>query len=308
MELESLQQIVDVGRRLPVIESNHQSERDEIGRQRIHEASTERVERHRPAERVNYTVERLLRLPYLLYSEREDLRISRWDLLPVHVRLGERATRSFGEDSDLGGDIRRRSVTAAWLPAARQTGWCGANSLHPRAFSQKRRRGKSAEHVYTSRLSFFTEPAHDLAEGSHIVAVVLHCGRRRNPQRVAAGEEIHALAAYRGAKRKIAFREVRKELTHRHRIHDGARQGVLTEGAGFVQNSDLYVAECSARLGVATNELGELDCAGKSGRTASDEQNIHRYCFGIRGIGDYELVDRQRFLMPARDNQSWLDH
>ena len=83
MQLHPLQQLVHVERRPPVVDADDDSERDEIRRQRIHEASAERIVRQRPAERVNDRVERLLRLPDLLHAEREDLRIVRADLLPL---------------------------------------------------------------------------------------------------------------------------------------------------------------------------------------------------------------------------------
>src|SRR5205823_11684325 len=89
MELHSLQQAMDVQRAVQVVQADHETERDEVRRQRVHEAAAEGIARQRPPQRVDDRVERLPRLPQLLDAEREELRILARHTLPRAPRLGQ---------------------------------------------------------------------------------------------------------------------------------------------------------------------------------------------------------------------------
>src|SRR5438270_8927607 len=71
--LETLKQLVNVECRLPVVESDHDSNRDHRRRERIHEASAKSIFRQRPPESVNDGIERLPGLPDFFYAKRENL-------------------------------------------------------------------------------------------------------------------------------------------------------------------------------------------------------------------------------------------
>src|SRR5215210_2677184 len=87
MQLHPLQELMHVEVGVVVIEADDKAECNLGGTERIHEAATEGIGRQRPAQRMDDSVERTLRLPNLLYAERIQLRIGRADLLPLTVRL-----------------------------------------------------------------------------------------------------------------------------------------------------------------------------------------------------------------------------
>src|SRR5687768_3125123 len=258
MALQPLEHLVDISRRLPVIQSDNEAERDEIARERIHEASAKRVERHRPAEGVNHRVERLLRLPDLLYTERENLRVRRGDFLPIHIRLRQRSPCSLGENRYLSRDVGRRSVAAARLSRPRQPGWCRPYATYTGTLSHQRRRGESREHVHSRGFGLLTEPAHHLAERSDVVTVILHRRRRGDPERMPSRQQIDPLSGDRATKRKIAVLEVGEELTHGDRIDYRSRKRVLAERGRLLENANLDIAERSAGFVVTSHEIREL--------------------------------------------------
>src|SRR5687768_6158913 len=111
--------------------------------------------------------------------------------------------------------------------------------------------------------------------------VILHCRRRRYSLRAAAHHEVHSLLRNRPSKRKVADRDVGKELLKGARIDDSARQRMLAEPRRFFEDSDLKITEAAAGLGILLYEPRQLDRAGKSRRTSADEDNIHWNCFGV---------------------------
>src|SRR2546422_10955683 len=88
-----LEQLVDIECGVVVIEPHHQSKRDQVGLEWVHEAATEGIGGGRPAERGDDRVERLPGLPDLFYAERGDLRVLGRDGLPLQRseerRVGE---------------------------------------------------------------------------------------------------------------------------------------------------------------------------------------------------------------------------
>jgi hypothetical protein len=77
---------------------------------------------------------------------------------------------------------------------------------------------------------------------------------------------------------------------------------VLSERAGFFEDPDLYVTQSSTGLAIRFYETSELDRAGKSCRSASNEQHIHRDRFRIGSISEYEAVKWQWRLVAGRLN------
>src|SRR5687768_18162069 len=75
--------------------------------------------------------------------------------------------------------------------------------------------------------------------------VILHCRRRRYSLRAAAHHEVHSLLRNRPSKRKVADRDVGKELLKGARIDDSARQRMLAEPRRFFEDSDLKITERS---------------------------------------------------------------
>ena len=112
MLLESLHQAVHVEIRIAVVEADDQSQRDEIGLQRIDEAASKRVARQRPSQRVDDAIEGLLRFPELFDAERKKLRIPRGDVLPFAPCLCQQPAAAAGEGRDFRRQIVRRRAAS----------------------------------------------------------------------------------------------------------------------------------------------------------------------------------------------------
>jgi hypothetical protein len=68
---------------------------------------------------------------------------------------------------------------------------------------------------------------------------------------------------------------------------------MLAEGAGFLENPNLDVAEVATSFVVRLDEPGESDRSGETRRAAADEQHVHRNCFGVGRIRENQPLERQ---------------
>src|SRR6185503_20238520 len=73
---------------------------------------------------------------------------------------------------------------------------------------------------------------------------------------------------------------------------------MLAEGAGFLEYSDLDVAQLSPGFVVGFDEAGKGDRTGEARRSATNEQHIHRNRFSIRRLCQDQAVERERRLVP----------
>src|SRR6266478_3779235 len=140
------------------------------------------------------------------------------------------------------GDVGGWSVAASRITTSRQTRVRGSHSRHPLAFSEQRRRREAGEYVDAKTFRLFAKPAHDLAEGRDVVAVILHRWRRRDSHGATSGQEIDPFPTYRRAEREILVLELREQRTDGDRIDDRARKGMFAERAGFLEHANLNVA------------------------------------------------------------------
>jgi hypothetical protein len=106
----------------------------------------------------------------------------------------------------------------------------------------------------------------------------------------------------RRAKRKVFVLELGEERAQRDWIHHGAGERMLAECTGLFQNADLDIAEITARFIVGFDHSGKRDRSGQSRRTTTDEEDIHRNCFGVGRLGEDQLLQRERRLVRARKN------
>jgi hypothetical protein len=77
---------------------------------------------------------------------------------------------------------------------------------------------------------------------------------------------------------------------------------MLSKRASFFEHPNLNFTQRSAGFVVGLDEFGKLYRAGESGRTASDEQNVHWNGFGTGWLAQYQPIQRQRRLVPAWEN------
>ena len=147
-----------------VVEADHEAERDEVRRERVHEAAAERVARQWPPQRVDDRVERLSRLPQLLDAEREELRILARHLLPRAPRLRQHPARPLGEYRHLRHEVIGRERIGERPAVAIEAARRRAHTNHPSAVHEQARRREPREDVDAQRLGSLAQPADDLAE------------------------------------------------------------------------------------------------------------------------------------------------
>ena len=60
---------------------------------------------------------------------------------------------------------------------------------------------------------------------------------------------------------------------------------MLAERACFLEDADLHVAEPATGFVVRLDHPRQRDRSSEAGRPATDEENIHRDCLGVRRVG-----------------------
>ena len=297
MQLHALEQDVDVERRVPVIEPDDQSQRDQIRLERIHEAAAERIAGERPAEGVDDAIEGTLRLPDLFHAEGEDLRVGGRHAVPLAPGLRQQRARPLGERHDLRGEIVGRLVRVARRAVAVQARRGGAHAGDAPALREQMRRRESREHVDAQRLGPGAEPAHDLADRRDEVAAVVHRGRRRQPQRASPGEQVHGFFADGVAERQLGIGDVGEQLAKRPGIDDRAGERVFAQRFGFLQDTDVELRALALR------EVGQLDGARQPRGPRADDEDVQLHAVARAGglLGQDQPIEGQRWLVARRD-------
>src|SRR4051812_1496488 len=77
---------------------------------------------------------------------------------------------------------------------------------------------------------------------------------------------------------------------------------MFTERAGFLEHSDLNIADIATSFVVGFDQARESDGSGEAGWSAAHKKHIHRHRLGVGRLGEYEPVERQRSLMDYREN------
>ena len=72
---------------------------------------------------------------------------------------------------------------------------------------------------------------------------------------------------------------------------------MLADGSCFLEDADLHVAEAATGFVVRLDHPRQRDRSSEAGRTATDEENIHRDCLGIGRVGENEPVEWKRRLV-----------
>ena len=210
-----------------VVESDDEPERHQRRGERIHEAPAEGVGRQGPAEGVNDRVERAFRLPDLLHSQGEDLRVRRCHALPLEVRLCQHPARPLGERRHPRDEIGRGQGSRAGFARPVEPRGGRAHAGHALAVHQQRRGREAREDVDAQLFRLGAQPAHDLAQRPYVIAPVVHGGRNWKAQPAAAGQQVDGFLAHGCAKWKVRVREVGEQVAEGPWVHDGAGEGVL---------------------------------------------------------------------------------
>ncbi len=192
MRLERLKQVVHRGRRVAIVEVDHEPDRDEIVAallvlHRVDPRATElpvlgcHLERPGLDERVDHAIERLLDLPHLLDPELPHLRLAAL----AEVELPDRGPRqvtpaALREDGDLRLDVGPGLEVAQRLAVLAPSLVAGAHAHHLAVLDDQLRGRGLGEHVGAALLGLALLEAGQGRDRDHLVAVVLEVRHHRD--------------------------------------------------------------------------------------------------------------------------------
>src|SRR6266853_4570567 len=263
--------------------------------ERIEEAAAEHIAQ-RPAHRVDHAIERLLGLPNLLHTERVNLRVLDRNALPFEKRLRQQAAGAFRQGGPPGDPIVRRHVARARFAIAVEPRRLRAHPHHAVALGQELRCGETGEYVDTEFLSLGAEPADQLAQRRDEESAVVHRRWRRKTDLPTGGHEVYRFARHRPAEWEIVVGQLGEQVAQGAGIDHRARQRMLAQGLGFLEDADADVAQAAARFVVALDQARQLDRAGEPSRPRAYEQHIELDALASCGRRHDEPVERQRGL------------
>src|SRR5581483_6120168 len=125
--------------------------------------------------------------------------------------------------------------------------------------------GKTGENIDPALLHLLAEPAGEFVQRDNVIAVVLkRCGNNRETELAVPGQEQNVVILDRVLNRGTFLFPVGHQLADTPGIHHRTGDDVSTDFLPFFQNSD----------GNVFIQLSQVISSGKSGRTATDNQNI----------------------------------
>ena len=101
---------------------------------------------------------------------------------------------------------------------------------------------------------------------------------------------------------KSAEAHFREEFLEGARIDHRARQAVLTQGPGLLQDGDVEVGHPATSLLVFLDQSGKLDGTGQPRRSGPDDHDVHLDRLGAGGVGRDQAVNWQGGLVANREN------
>ena len=246
MQLEALQLVVRIERRVLVVETDHEADVDDAVFHPVDEGAAERVHVQRIAERVDHVAGRMAifgKLPELLHAERIDLRIlARVQIEDARQLLHARAARTLGEDRHLRAHVDARLEVRLRLSELVDAFVAGADADDAAVFDEDARGRELGEEIDAHLADDRTEPAHDLAERDHVVAVILErrrhgrTGETHRPRLL--GEIPELITGHRRLDRAAALEPVRHQLGDAARIHHRAGDPVRADLLPLLQDGD----------------------------------------------------------------------
>ena len=305
MGLQLLEEVVHGQRGVAVVEPDDHADREHVVAHRVDERAAELAvlgrAAERPAHRVDDVVERLRDLPDLFDPERPHLRVLALEAETVDRRPGQVSLRALGEDGHLADQVaarlelrQRLAVLAAAAVARAHTAHApvGDEQLLARGLGQDRR---------AAFLRLLRQPAAELRQGGHEVAVVPHRRRRRDPQRVLPRQVVDRLvrdmAVERHLRDALALSE---QLLQGGRVDDRAREQMRTGLRALVDHGDRNLAEPLADGRGRLEQLAEPDRAREPGGPGADDEHSDLDRIGVGGCGDHlGRVERRRVLGRA---------
>ena len=154
---------------------------------------------------------------------------------------------------------------------------------------------KAREDFDAERFGLLTQPARDVREADHVVAVVLEVIRQRPDRhalRAGFGQEQELVFGHVHRERRAFFLPVRDQFGDRARVHHRARQDMRPDLRAFFQYAH---ADLDAFL---RRQLLQADRRGQAGRAAADDHDVvfHRLARAVLLNETYVCHDAMPFL------------
>ncbi len=303
--LQLLQGVVAGEGRVGRVEPDHQPDADLVGAHRVDEAAAELVPlgalAQRPAHRVDHAVERLLHLPDLLDADLPAPRVGPVQVEVVQGRVGQVPQRALGQHRRLGDHVRARLEVGKLLAVAAAALVARADTAHDPVLDQELVGRGLAEHVGALLLGLLLQEAAELGDRGHVVAVVAEVRRHRlQRQRRALRQQVDRVLRHLLEDGPVRLVQVGEQLLHRRGAHVRPGQQVRARGLALLDHRDRDLAQLLGQLGLALQQLPELDRAGEAGGAAPDDRHpdLDPLLLGIGDRGDELLrrIDRRRVL------------
>jgi hypothetical protein len=232
--------------------------------------------------------------PQLLDADAVGLRIAAGIQVElVHQLLAQMAARAFGKQGVLRMQFHAELEGIGGLAFTVHAHVAGGNALDRAVVVvQDLCRRKAREDFHAQRFSLLAQPARDIGQRHHVIAMVLEAGRQHPFRRGAGfflGQEHEAVFADRGVQRRAQFAPVGEQLVHGDRVHHRAGQDVGADLAAFFQYADRDVAA------VLLGQLLQADRSRQAARSAADDDDVILHRFARTVLGQQVLFGRCAF-------------
>ena len=186
----------------------------------------------------------------------------------------EMPLRPFSEHGHLRDEIRAGLEVAHRLVLAPAALVAGAHADDAPVRDEQRVGGGLRQDHRAAFLRALAEPASELREREDPVAVVLHRRRRRNAQRISAGQHVDRLAVHRAERGQVLDAiPVLEEAPERARVDHCTGEQVRAGLLALFDDGDGHVPETLCDLGVLLEQLAETDRAGEPSRSGTDDEH-----------------------------------
>jgi hypothetical protein len=304
--LQLLERVVHREAGVAVVEPDHEAHRHLVLAHRIDERAAELAvlcsEAKRPAHRVDHAVERLRHLPDLLHAELPLLRVLGAQLEVPDGGAREVALRALGQHGGLADQVRAGFEVAELLALAAAALVAAPHADHVPAVHEQPRRGGLAEDVHAGLLGLLGQPAAELGDRDHVVAVVAE-GRGHRLERdraLAVGQQVDGVPVDGAVAGPVVLGQVGEERLHRRRPHHGAREQVRAGALALLDERHRHLAQRLGERLVLGQQLGQPDRTGEARRPAADDHHadLDALLLGVGRLADELLggVHRRRKL------------
>ncbi|ABA50132.1 hypothetical protein BURPS1710b_1868 [Burkholderia pseudomallei 1710b] len=271
--------------RVRVREADDEADDDLIVVHVIQERAAVRVRRQRPAGRVDHEARLVLDridLPQLLDADPVRLRVAvRVQLELVHQLAAEVAARAFAKERVLRVQLHAELEVLGRLAVLADAHVARRDALDRAVVVIEDLGGREArEDLDAQGFRLLAEPARDVAEADHVIAVVLEIVRQCPVgylERAFLGQEQEAVLGDVDVERRPLFLPVGEQFGDRARVHHGARQDVRADLRALFEHAH---ADFRTFLG---GELLEPDGRRQACGAAADDHDVvfHRFARAV---------------------------